>query len=169
MVPTEDGTCSSQDVLRRLLEIQHEEDDQLWLLLDTDHYTTGTHLRTFTETLRDARQNGVEVALSRPCFELWLLLHHADEHGVRLLPDASAVEKALRDQLGSYNKTNLNSEHFPLKSVRLACERASRLDLIVEGGEIPQQNTTRLYLLWKSVISKALPSQLPQELRGVFG
>src|SRR5581483_10277864 len=108
VVPTEDGTCSSQDVLRRLLDIQHEEDDELWLLLDTDHYITGTHLRTFTETLKDARKNGVYIALSRPCFELWLLLHHVKEHGVRALPDASAVEQALRDQLGSYNKTNLN-------------------------------------------------------------
>jgi hypothetical protein len=46
-----------------------------------------------------------------------------------------------------------------------ACIRAQRLDESVSGGDIPKANTTRIYLLWKAILSKALPSQLPDDLK----
>ena len=79
VVPTTDGTSVAAHVLRRLLEFEHDPDDELWMLLDTDHCTQGTHLQGFTGALREASQQGVQVALSNPCFEFWLLLHHLDE------------------------------------------------------------------------------------------
>jgi hypothetical protein len=92
VVPTEDGTSSAGHVLERLLKFDHEEDDELWMLLDTDHYASGKHIRSFKTALRNARQKGVNVALSKPCFELWLLLHHVEETVVKDLSDASEVE-----------------------------------------------------------------------------
>jgi hypothetical protein len=116
--------------------------------------------------LREAKRQGVNVALSKPSFELWLLLHHVEETGVGALSAAKDVEEALRAKLGQYNKTKLKQEHFPLTSVCDACVRAERLDATVSSGDIPNHNTTRVYRLLKAVAARALPPQLPAELRG---
>ncbi len=138
------------------------------MLLDTDHCTKGTHLASFVAALSVARQKGVSVALSKPCFEIWLLLHHVDEARLESHPACEHVERALRTRLGEYNKTNLKPEHFSLASVADACARARRLDAAVPGGEIPGANTTRVFRLWEAIVSKALPAQLPLELRSVL-
>ena len=166
--PTVDGTSSGPHVLQRLLAIDHEDDDELWMLLDTDHCIRGNHLPSFLAALQEAKRQGVQVALSRPCFEIWLLLHHVEETEVTALADAEALEKALREHLGHYNKTNIRAEDFPLGSVVLACGRAERLDASIGGGDIPDGNTTRVYRLLQAIVAKALPSQLPAELRSLL-
>ena len=168
VVPTVHGTSAAQHVLNRLMNIEHDEDDELWMLLDCDHYTQGSHLRTFLRTLAEAGRQGVTVALSNPSFELWLLLHHQEGSSVRSLENAAAVEAALRTQLGQYNKTNLKKEDFPLELVSKACERAKWLDQTVAGGQIPSGNTSRVYLLWRAIVEKALPSQIPAELQSLI-
>ncbi len=169
VVPTEhDGRCAAQHVLNRLLDFDHEEDDELWLLLDTDHYTGENHRYSFLSAIREARQKGVNVALSKPCFELWLLLHHLEESDVSNLEDARQVDVKLREVLGEYNKRNLKKEHYPLGNVCDAYRRAERLDLTVRGGDIPENNTSRVYQLWKAIVSQALSSQLPPELRDLL-
>jgi hypothetical protein len=165
---TPDGRCAASDVLGRLLGIDHEEYDELWMLLDTDHYVEGPHLAGFIAALNEAGRQRVNVALSRPSFEFWLLLHHVEENALGVLTVAKDVEEALRNKLGEYNKTNLKQEHYPLKCVRDACVRAERLDGSVAGGDIPQGNTTRVYRLWKAIAAKALPQQFPPELRGLL-
>src|SRR5258708_1816987 len=148
VVPTEDGTSAAQHVLRRLLEYDHDEDDELWLLLDTDHYTQGSHLGSFVAAISEAQRQGVHVALSKPCFELWLLLHHVEESAADALARAKDVEAALREQLGQYNKAKLKSPDFT-GSVVQAWTRAERLDQATGGALIPQTNTTRVYQLWR--------------------
>jgi len=165
VVPTPDGLSSAPHVLNRLSAVDYEEEDERWMLLDVDHCGQGTHLASFTEALSEAKRQGVNVALSKPSFELWLLLHHVEETAVGVLATSTDVEKSLRGRLGEYNKTNLKREHYPLSCVCDAYCRAERLDGVTEGGDIPQANTTRVYKLWKAIISKTLPSQLPPELR----
>lgn len=165
VVPTPpDGTSAASHVLDRVQRIEHEDDDERWLLLDTDHYAQGAHLASLTETLREARQQGIQVALSKPSFELWLLLHHVEETALGPLSVARDVEERLRAQLGRYNKTRLRREDYPPASMAAACQRAERLDASVAGGEIPQGSTTRVYLLLRAMVAKAAPQQLPAEL-----
>ncbi|HUQ92030.1 MAG TPA: RloB family protein [Bryobacteraceae bacterium] len=165
VVPTEDGTSAALHVLSRLAGIDHEEDDELWMLLDTDHCTKGTHISSFLSAISEAKRKGVRVALSKPCFELWLLLHHVAESEVGSLSSAADVDAALRVALGQYNKTRISAGHFPIQSVSDACRRAETLDGTVPGGDIPTGNTSRVYQLWKAIVAKALPSQLPAELK----
>ena len=88
----------------------------------------------------------MNVALSKPSFELWLLLHHVEESALgSLLSRERTSRRHCAVRLGQYNKTNLKPEHYPLASVSSACERAWRLDATVEGGDIPRQNTTRVW------------------------
>jgi hypothetical protein len=165
VVETPDGSSAAGHVLDRLLAVEHDEDDERWLLLDVDHYGAGHHLQSLTTAIAEARRQGVNIAFSKPCFELWLLLHHADESTVTNLANADDVERSLRSVLGQYNKTRLRSEDFPMESVSEACVRAERLDNTVGGGDIPNANTARVYRIWKSVVAKALPSQLPDAIR----
>ena len=165
IVPTPDGKCDAARVLGRLLEFDAEPYDERWLFLDVDHYAQGTHLASLTQTLREARRQRVKVALSKPCFELWLLLHHSDEVSVAELSNAKTVVSRLRKALGSYNKTKLDPGQFPLSAVPVACQRAASLDLGVAGGDIPSSNTTRVYRLWHSIVKNAHPSQVPEVLK----
>ena len=167
VVETVDGTSSPGHVLDRLLNYEHEEDDERWMLLDTDHLTQGTHLRGLMRALQDAERAGVSIALSKPCFELWLLLHHCDTESVTTLTDATEVEATLRDLLGTYNKSKLKPANFPAELVAAACNRAELLDATDSGGLIPNVNTSRVYLLWRAIILKSLPTQLPLGLHGL--
>ena len=168
VVPTTDGTSAASYVLDRLLQFDHDPDDELWMLLDTDHCVQGAHLASFVGTLAKARRQGVNVALSKPSFDLWLLLHHVEETALGVLPEARDVEAALRAKLGQYNKTNLKKEHYPASLVSNACIRAERLDATVGGGDIPNDNTTRVYRLLQAIAAKAIPQQLPPEFRGLL-
>lgn len=168
VVPTTDGTSSASHVLRRLLEYDHDDDDELWMLLDTDHYVEKTHVKKFKAALKEAKQKGVKVALSKPCFELWLLLHHLEASQVLDLANATEVESRLRGILGKFNKKRLRTEHYPAERVAQAIKEAKKLDSGLNGGDIPNQNTSRVYLLWKAIMGKALPSQLPFPLSKVI-
>ncbi|MFG3104825.1 RloB family protein [Streptomyces sp. NPDC048182] len=52
-----------------------DEFDQVWCVVDVDEFPD------LDEAVRLARRRRVEIAVSNPCFELWLLLHHADQRG----------------------------------------------------------------------------------------
>lgn len=169
VIPTQDGTSSASYVLDRLLEIECEEQDERWLLLDVDHCLSGAHRSSFLRALDRAAEEKVQIALSKPCFEFWLLLHHLDSTEPRLmqLANANAVEELLRETLGSYNKCNLRAEHFPLNRVPCAIQNAQSIDPQVVGGNAPVKNTSRVYQIWESIIRKMTYAQLPEELHEI--
>ncbi|WP_316682556.1 RloB family protein [Ralstonia flaminis] len=169
VVPTEDGTSSAPHVLDRLLRFDLDSDDERWMLLDTDHCIKGSHLGSYTEALQRARQAGVKVALSNPCFELWLLLHHVEPQDVAMLKQASKVEEELKRVLGGYNKTMLKKENFPIETVPVACERARELDTDGNGGDVPLTVTTRVYKLLEALASAVSFLQVPEALRTIRG
>ncbi|MGA3099134.1 MAG: RloB family protein [Bryobacteraceae bacterium] len=47
--------------------------DHVWCVFDVDEHPY------LPEAKQQARDNGIEVAVSNPCFELWLLLHFCDQ------------------------------------------------------------------------------------------
>ncbi|MBI3229533.1 MAG: RloB domain-containing protein [Burkholderiales bacterium] len=163
VIATQDGQSHAQFVLQRLKEIAFDEDDQRWMLLDTDHCTKKEHLPSYLQALKEANEAGVQVALSCPSFEFWLLLHHLDLAEIGELKNAKQVEDLLRNTLGTYNKTRLKAEHFPPSSLALACRRAAALDNPSET--IPSINGSRVYLLWREIVQAALPSQLSTEMQ----
>ena len=48
--------------------------DELWCVFDVDQH------ERLAEALSDARNSGINVAVSNPCFELWLVLHVRDQN-----------------------------------------------------------------------------------------
>jgi hypothetical protein len=54
--------------------------------------------------------------------------------------------------------------HFPLSTLPKAITTARAIDEGVAGGDVPESNTARTYLLWEEVIRNASIAQLPSEL-----
>ncbi len=165
VVHTDDSNSAAVYVLERLQKVSHEDDDERWMVLDTDHCIEPNHFPSFIKAISDARQAGIKIALSKPCFELWLLLHHVDENAVMSLRNAAETEVALRGVLGEYSKCNLKPEHYPLETIAVAIDRAERLDAKVSGGDKPDGNTTRVYLILKAILASIPVTQRPEELR----
>ncbi len=116
VLPTgEDNKSAPEYVIERLNEFAQQydfgEEDTLWLVVDVDRWGA----KKLSSVCRQAKQKKYRLAISNPCFEVWLCLHLED-----LDPNnttCQAFEKRLRLILGSYNKSNLDTtpyvEHIP--------------------------------------------------------
>lgn len=165
VIPTTDGTSSAAHVVNRLIEMESEEYDEKWLLLDTDHYIRGSHKASFLQAIHDAKQRGIHIAVSRPCFEFWLLLHHLAHDDERLLniTNAKSTASLLKEIHGTYHKDKVDMARFPLESVVHSVREGRLLDSEVGGGDIPDRPTSRVYRLWESIVRNASLPQLPEE------
>ncbi|MGW0766877.1 RloB family protein [Streptomyces sp. NPDC002676] len=65
-----------------------EEFDQVWCVVDVDDF------QDLEQAVRCARRERIELAVSNPCFELWLLLHHTEHRG--WIRDYDALKALLR-------------------------------------------------------------------------
>jgi hypothetical protein len=129
------------------------EGDEFWVLLDTDHNVRDQHLRPMVQALDTARRLDFRIAISNPCFELWLLLHHmAVKPGE--FPSYRAVEAALISRLGSYNKSAIGAEQFPAGTIPDAIRRAKELEAAggTGAGYWPMQTGTHVYRLMESIM-----------------
>ncbi|MEH2263456.1 RloB family protein [Nostoc sp.] len=102
----DDGNSAPQYVLERLNTFKEQynlnEDDMLWLVLDVDRWGA----KNLSMVCRQAKQKGYHLAVSNPCFEIWLCLHFED-----LNPEYKTCQdfkSRLRTLLGSYNSSNLD-------------------------------------------------------------
>jgi hypothetical protein len=78
-------------------EYRVRKGDRLWLVIDRDRWSK----RMLAEVARATEQRGYLLAVSNPCFEIWLLLHFED------VPNAAA---ARRDELLENEKQLLKAE-----------------------------------------------------------
>ncbi|MFJ6696459.1 RloB family protein [Streptomyces sp. NPDC091272] len=102
--------------------------DEVWAVFDVDEF------KDVAQAVAEARRHGIEVAVSAPCFELWLLLHFADHQGhvdsyKKLLP-------LLRKHVPGYDKTRVDFATYR-DGLPQAAERARKLD---PSGEQHERN-----------------------------
>ncbi|MET9529817.1 RloB family protein [Streptomyces sp. NPDC006649] len=93
--------------------------DEVWCVFDVDAFPD------VSEAAALGRRHGIRVAVSNPCFELWLLLHFADHHAYadtykRLLP-------LLQKHVPGYDKTRVEFATYR-DGLAKAGERARALD-----------------------------------------
>jgi hypothetical protein len=121
----------------------HGHDAHTWCVLDVDDFA---HL---DEALCLARAEDVEVALSNPCFELWLLLHFRD-HRSRV----DGFRQALRHLLPHHPGYSKAADRFDFglyrEGWRQAADRARRL---AEPGEEYKENpSTGMWRLVRQIV-----------------
>lgn len=131
--------------------------DELWLVIDRDTWTA----RELTDVTSQCHQKLYFIAMSNPCFELWLLLHitslddYSESDKKNLIHNRSPhskkrpLERELTRLLGSYNKSNIDTSKF-LPSIASAVARAKQLD-VVPVVQWPAPLSTRVYLLIESL------------------
>jgi len=77
IVVDDEHKSSPQYVLERLLQFKEKQelkdDDVCWMVIDVDGNS-----KELPKIIKDAKSNGCKVALSNPCFEIWLSLHRGD-------------------------------------------------------------------------------------------
>jgi hypothetical protein len=124
VIPSEGGKSAPKHALEQLDDIKNlydfGEGDELWLMIDTDRWGAAA----LSTVCQGAIQKSFQLAVSNPCFELWLYLHFNDVTGSN--HKCHDLEKLLRQHLGSYNKSNLNTEAFK-STIENAVKRAKGL------------------------------------------
>ncbi|ARQ70294.1 RloB family protein [Streptomyces marincola] len=114
------------------------EFDQVWCVSDVDDY------RDLDEAVRYAENHGVELVLSNPCFELWLLLHHVDHR--KWLAGYPAVKELLRKHVRvPADKSVAFERDFGGERWWRAADRARAL--APEGEEHQRNPSTRMWRL----------------------
>ena len=127
VLPTgSEGLSAPKHVLERLVKFEEQYDlgpeDERWLVADIDRQR-GQFLDEVTQV---ARESGYGLAISNPCFELWLLLHfqEADQADT----NCAAVVERLRPYTGGHNKAKINLEPYTQATIREAIARAKAME-----------------------------------------
>lgn len=114
--------------------------DEVWCVVDVDQFDVAS-------AVSEARRQGVSLAVSNPCFELWLLLHHA---GCRAAcAGCTDVLRRLRRHLPMYDKSRLDFRHFAA-GVHDAVKRARDLD--PTGADWRRNPSTNVWQLVERIL-----------------
>lgn len=162
----EQNNSSPEHVLKQLNDYKGqyelESDDELWLVIDRDRWTDAMLSHVAKECAQD---DYLYVAMSNPCFELWLLLHLIDatlltpEEQQQWMENRRKSKNAdpylkirLRQEMGSYHESSYDAQML-VEHVEDAIERAKTLD-VNSTDRWPQTLGTRIYLLVESVMNR---------------
>ena len=128
-------------------------DDELWMVIDVDRWKA----QNLSDVAGKCRDKGFWIAVSNPCFELWMLLHLDEfdlydyEQKNRLFHNSqNFIEREIRRILGSFNKSNPDTSKF-LPHIENAVIRAKKLD-INPNSRWPNSLGTRVYLLVEKIL-----------------
>ena len=168
VLPTEDGRGAPTHVLPRLDEfrLKHgiEVGDVLGLVTDCDHWVGPNHIHNLRHVLQQCRQKGIEVALSNPCFELWLLLHFAEfPTGASLT--CGETDSLLRagvknlDRTKGYDKKKVYNLPITDESVAAAVKRAA--ENYSADDLIPTRPQTAVHLIIQSLLDRGIIAVRP--------
>ncbi len=115
--------------------------DGVWCVFDRDDH------ERFSEACVMARDNGFGLAVSNPCFELWLLLHFRENPGAQHRHD---IVRMLRSYVDCYDK-HVDFSLFA-DYVDRATARGRKLGAdAVEAGEEFRNPTTGVYRLAEAI------------------
>ncbi len=101
--------------------------DEVWCVYDVEAKADKPGHHPHLEKARvKARDNDVELAVSNPCFELWLILHlHADPHPTAFLTTPAA--ESLRRALDASSGKEVDAAKY-VPHLALAKDRAEQLE-----------------------------------------
>jgi hypothetical protein len=99
---------------------EESEIDEFWCVFDVEWPVNHPNLH---DALDLARRSDIQLAISNPCFELWLILHFRDQGGWL---DSQQANRVRRQLDGSSGKGLDPAKYMPL--IKDAARRAARLE-----------------------------------------
>ncbi len=158
VLSTEDNNSSPRRIMDRLDEYLNEyqigDEDRLWYVGDTDHWTQPNHIQKLVEVRRLCKQKGIGFSLSNPCFDLWLLLHFAKFPNETNLT-CEEIGKRIRIKAGRFDKTKVYNLPIDINRVATAIKRSKAN---YPGEEIPAQLQTSVHLIIEDLIDRGIIS-----------
>jgi hypothetical protein len=148
LVPNPKHKSKPTEVLQRLRQYMRQnatrEGDEAWIVIDRNSWPEAE----LDQVCREAAGLGYFVAVSNPCFELWLYLHLRDN---RPFPDRHDCQRELARALPSYSPGKKSSYDVAdvavlIEGVEAAIQRATALD-VNPGQPWPRTQATRVYRL----------------------
>ena len=131
------------EVVKRLLAYERHErpgpDTEYWAIIDRDAWSQAELDEAWKLTMS---RKGYHLAMSNPCFELWLWLHLRPN---RPFADRHDCQRSLMREWPEFSKGDYDAASLKEK-VELACSRAKELDETPDSPW-PEQQATRLYRL----------------------
>jgi hypothetical protein len=122
--------------------------DSVWCVFDVDEHPRVSDAKVM------ARDNGIELAISSPCFELWLLLHFRENPGMR---DRTRMKRLLAEHVPDYDKSGDFATYAA--GYRQAVNRAKRMDQsAADDGDVGRNPTTGVYKLTECIRSESMLS-----------
>lgn len=115
-------------------ERSRDDFDQVWCVFDVDDFD-------IRQAVVEAAAANVYLAISNPCFELWLLLHH--EKCNRYFNDCDEAKLRIKRYVAAYDKTRLRFDDFAT-GVTNAVQRARELEATSDGVQNPGSGVWRL-------------------------
>ena len=144
--------CEPRRLVEEARAVQRSERGQAtgateyWCVFDVEAPTPHARLH---EAVQMARDNGINVAISNPCFELWLVLHYADHERWIDNDDCGSLR---RQHDGSQGKGLDGAAYMPRRGQ--AIQRAQRLAKLHASADrkLPHDNpSSSVYLLLEAV------------------
>lgn len=96
-----------------------DEVDECWCVFDVEWPKNRPNLQ---QAIQLARDNGIRLAISNPCFELWLILHFEDQTAFLDTDEAESRSRKLDGRSGK----QINADQY-IPHRRVAARRASSL------------------------------------------
>lgn len=152
--PRKEGHSAPRHVLDQMDKYKKEfgikVDDELCLVIDRDKQSWTE--ATISEVAQCCHAKKYILALSNPCFELWLLIHHCDvailgdaEKGNILRNRGGYMKNKLREVVGQYNPSSIDINDF-WRLTEIAIDRARRLD-VNPDDRWPNEIGSRVYII----------------------
>jgi hypothetical protein len=136
-------------------ERQAQVYDEIWCVFDVDEHAK------LADARQQARDNGIELAVSNPCFELWALLHFQSQTAYL---ERQAARSRLKTHLPGYDKD------LPFARLQAGYEeavrRAAHLERRCEDRGCPGDNpSTGVHRLTERIRNKAPTPDPPAAAR----
>lgn len=138
------------------------EGDELWLVIDRDKQSWSEE--EISEVAQQCMQKDYGLALSNPCFELWLLLHGRDVaafyteeekqalfENKKVSSKRTLLKKEVSAVMAGYNPSKIVIEDF-IPLLESAIQRAKSLDTN-PNHRWPISLGTRVYLLVEKILT----------------
>ena len=139
--------------------IEPDAYDQVWAVFDWDEHTDEV-----AQARRAATAAGVGVALSSPCFEVWLLWHFKDYTRPGCLPRDAAQDLRAAWPEFEKGKRRLDVAALSPQGCSDALRRAAAVDALhaIEGRSYPENRpssgvhvlVTRIIEVWQDVLGR---------------
>jgi hypothetical protein len=121
--------------------------DEYWVIIDTDSWLD------LPEIAEVCKKKGYHLAISNPCFELWILMHFIPENNIEDMIRLSECHYAiseLRKYVRDYTKAHYNFSRL-LPKLKHAITIAELMDRD-KDNPLPERGSTKIYNLIKKLI-----------------